>query len=118
MAAILSILLSCHWLKAAYHEQNIDLYEFVFSLVFMGFEWGNWGLWFFVGLAAGIAMWGGLYAFVVSDSPKIAFFIMVTGAFVYFTPLVLGGWWGILVGGYSVLIIMYWVIPRILWRSE
>lgn len=118
LVAILTILLSCHWLRAAYHEQDIDLYEFVFSLVFMVFEWGSWGLWFFAGLAAGIAMWGGLYAFAITDSPKTAFFIMVTGATVYFMPLVSEGGWGILAGGYLVLVIMYWVIPKILRCSE
>ncbi len=59
LLAILAILFSCHWLKAAHDEQSIDLYEFVFSLVFMVFEWGHWGYWFFVGMVAGIAMWGG-----------------------------------------------------------
>lgn len=118
LLAILAILFSCHWLKAAHDEQSIDLYEFVFSLVFMVFEWGHWGYWFFVGLVAGITMWGGLYAFTVVDSPKTSFFVMVTGAVVFFIPLVSEGGWNILAGGYLMLIIMYWVIPRILWRSE
>jgi hypothetical protein len=116
LLAILAILFSCHGLKAAHDEQSIEPYEFLFSLVFIDFEWCPWGYWFFVGLVAGIAMWGGLYAFTVVDSPKTAFFVMVTGAVVYFIHLVSEGGWNILAGGYLVLIIMYWGIPRLLWK--
>lgn len=70
LLAILAILFSCHWLKAAHDEQSIDLYEFVFSLVFMVFEWGYLGYWFFVGLVAGIAMWGDSMRLPSSILPK------------------------------------------------
>jgi len=118
LTTILAILFSYHGFRNIENEDGINLFELVCSLLFMVFAWGNWGFWFFVGLMACIAMWGGLYAFVCTDHIKASFFVMVTGALVYFLPLTSRGGWLPLGVGYLMLVVIYWIVPRMLCKAK
>ncbi|MDR2849216.1 MAG: hypothetical protein LBW77_01540 [Verrucomicrobiota bacterium] len=117
LITIFAILAGCAALGGGIDSVR-ELSALVFPLVLMLLAWGaQGGLWFFWGLFACLAMWGGLIAFVRTDEPKISFFLMVSGALAYFVLLADSKWYLLLGFSYPVFAILYWRPSRFLpWR--
>ena len=118
LGGIISVFAACAATGKLFTGSSFDVMLVFATIPFMFFAWTAFGLFALLGIVAGVAMWGSLYAFIVLDSPKEWFFAMLTGALVYFCPLAKNGRWYFLIIGYVVVTLLYWGIPMIVTRKN
>ena len=79
LTAIVGIFASCAGVGGHFAGSAEDVAMIFFSIFFMLMAWCNFGTWALVGMVGCLAMCEGLYAFVVTDSPKTWFYVTATG---------------------------------------
>jgi hypothetical protein len=80
------------------------------------FQWASYGAWFFLGLAALVASFAFLHAFVMDRAPSLSLFATFTCAALYLAPITFSGTrtWSIAL--YCAAALSYWIVPSAIGR--